>query len=382
MIRLRGEAQGHRAASRDTSPNFALSAVYDNCSGINMNQPTDSASVAVAIRLGGTVQIGSSVLEVLDLMEVFEAIERTGSIKGFAETLGLSYRAAWARLQAYEAALGQPLVRKTRGQGSELTEFGSALAEVFTSAVAGLDANLGRETRAIEHRLRRLLTGRSGALTLAASHDPLLIEVLREIPAEQGEIRLSVMGSSVAVKLLLDGGVDAAGFHCGALTPEQADVPFSGVTASAGLVLHRLFEREQGLLLAPGNPLGIRTLADLTAEGVRYVNRQRGSGTRNWFDRMLAEADLTPGAIQGYAIEEFTHQAVAAMIACGAADAGLGVRAAADQLGLDFLSVGWETYYLATSRSLAAPMFDELITAVRARAARMSGYRLPGTGQS
>ncbi|MCC3263497.1 LysR family transcriptional regulator, partial [Paenibacillus polymyxa] len=64
-----------------------------------MNQPTDSASVAVALRLGGTVQIGSSVLEVLDLMEVFEAIERTGSIKGFAETLGLSYRAAWARLQ-------------------------------------------------------------------------------------------------------------------------------------------------------------------------------------------------------------------------------------------------------------------------------------------
>ena len=343
-----------------------------------MNEFAEGVSVAVAVRLGGTLQIGTNRVEVLDLLVVFEAIRRTGSIKGLADTLGLSYRAAWARLQAYESALGQPLVRKTRGQGSELTEFGAALAESLTSAIPGLNASLGRETRAIEHRVRRLLTGRAGTLRLAASHDPLLIEILREIPAEQGEIEPSVMGSSAAVKLLLDGGVDAAGFHCGALDPEQADAPFSELETSAGLVTHRLFEREQGLLLAPGNPLGIRTLADLTAEGVRYVNRQRGSGTRNWFDRMLAEAGLSPDAIHGYAVEEFTHQAVAAVIACGAADAGLGVRAAAERLGLDFLSVGWETYYLAASRALAGSAFDALIAAVRARAARTSGYRPAG----
>ncbi|KQO94277.1 substrate-binding domain-containing protein [Methylorubrum extorquens] len=341
-----------------------------------MNSTADTGVVVVSVRLVGSMQIGSNVLEVSDLMVALEAIGRTKSIKGLSETLGLSYRTAWCRLQMYEVALGQPLVRKTRGQGSELTEFGAALAEALTSAVAGLDANLGRETRAIEHRLRRLLTGRSEVLTLAASHDPLLIEVLRELPAEHGQIRLSVMGSSTAVKLLLDGGVDAAGFHCGALTPEQADVPFSGVSSSAGLVPRPLFEREQGLLLAPGNPLGIRTLADLTAEGVRYVNRQPGSGTRSWFDRMLAKAGLSPDAIQGYAVEEFTHQAVAAMVACGAADAGLGVRVAAERLGLDFLSVGWETYYLAASRSLASPMFDELVAAVRVRAAETTGYRL------
>lgn len=339
----------------------------------------DKVPVAVDLKLGGTVQIGSNALEVIDLLVLFEAIGRTGSIKGFAETLGLSYRAAWARLQAYERALGQSLVRKTRGQGSELTEFGSALAEAFTAALTGLDASLGRETRAIEHRLRRLLTGQGGALTLAASHDPLLIEVLREIPAEHDTIELSVMGSSAAVKLLLDGGVDAAGFHCGMQDAGEPDGPFAGVKTSTEFVSYPLFEREQGLLLAPGNPLGIRTLADLTAEGVRYVNRQRGSGTRRWFDRMLAEAGLSSTAIHGYALEEFTHQAVAAVIACGEADAGLGVRAAADRLGLDFLSVGWETYYLAASRSLTAPAFDTLIAIVRARAARTSGYRSTGS---
>ena len=341
-----------------------------------MNVAAGKDALAVAFKLGGTVRIGAKAFEVGDLIVMLEGIRRTGSIKGLAETLGLSYRAAWGRVQACEAALGQPLVRKTQGQGSELTEFGLTLAEAFASANSGVGASLERETRAIEHRLRRLLTGRVGALALAASHDPLLIDVLREIPPEHGEIRLSVMGSSAAVRLLLAGGIDIAGFHCGALSPEQAEAPFSGVNEAAGLAVHLLFEREQGLLLAPGNPLGIRTLADLTAEGVRYVNRQPGSGTRSWFDRMLAKAGLSPDAIQGYAVEEFTHQAVAAMIACGAADAGLGVRVAAERLGLDFLSVGWETYYLAASRSLSSPVFDELVAAVRVRAAETTGYRL------
>lgn len=348
----------------------------DSLDAINMNRSSDEAEVAVALGLGGTVRIGPRVLAVSDLMVVFAAIERTGSVQGFADALGLSYRAAWARLQAYEAALGRPLVRKTRGHGTALTEFGAALAEAFSAAASGLEAGFVRETRAAEQRLRRLLTGGAGALALAASHDPLLVEVL----GERGGVALSVMGSRAAVERLLEGSVDAAGFHCGAQGPAEAGAPFSAVDAEAGLVLHPLFEREQGLLLAPGNPRGIRGVADLAGADVRYVNRQRGSGTRDWFDRMLMQAGLAPDAIHGYAVEEFTHQAVAAVIACGAADAGLGVRAAAERLGLDFLPVGWETYYLAASRSLDTPELDGLIAAIRERAARTSGYRAAAAG--
>lgn len=339
----------------------------DSCDAINMKED----SVEVVLGLGGVVRIGATAVAVSDLLVVFEAIARTGSVQGFADALGLSYRAAWARLQTYEAALGRPLVHKTRGHGTALTAFGLSLAEAFAAASAGLEAGLGRETRAVERRLRELLTGRAGVLTLAASHDPLLVEVLGEV----GGFDLSVMGSRAAVERLLEGEVDAVGFHCGARGPGAAGPPFSAIDAAAGIEIHSLFEREQGLLLAPGNPHGIRSLTDLTAEGVRYVNRQKGSGTRDWFDRMLAEAGLAPGAIRGYAVEEFTHQAVAAVIACGAADAGLGVRASAERLGLDFLSVGWETYYLAASRSLAAPALDDLVAAVRARLDRVSGYR-------
>jgi putative molybdopterin biosynthesis protein len=341
--------------------------VNNSCNGINMIQD----SVGVTLGLGGTVRIGASAVEVSDLMVAFEAIARTGSVQGFADALGLSYRAAWARLQTYESALGRPLVHKTRGHGTALTAFGVSLAQALAAAASALEAGLGRETRAVERRLRELLTGRAGALTLAASHDPLLVEVLDEV----GGFEVSVMGSRAAVERLLDGGVDAVGFHCGARGPGAAGPPFSSIEAAAGLALYPLFEREQGLLLAHGNPHGIRSLSDLTAEGVRYVNRQKGSGTRDWFDRMLAEAGLPAAAIRGYAVEEFTHQAVAAVIACGAADAGLGVRASAERLGLDFLSVGWETYYLAASRSFAAPALDDLIAAARARAGRMPGYR-------
>ena len=348
----------------------------DHCDSINMNRMFDDTGIAVSLGLGGTVRIGGSALAVSDLTEMFEAITRTGSVQGFADALGLSYRAAWARLQAYEAALGRPLVRKTRGHGTALTEFGAALAEAFSAAAFGLEAGFVRETRAVEQRLHRLLTGRAGALTLAASHDPLLVEVL----SEGGGIDLSVMGSSAAVERLLAGGADAAGFHCGAMVPADAGPPFSSVEAGAGLVLHPLFEREQGLLLAPGNPRGIRTVTDLARAGVRYVNRQKGSGTRDWFDRMLAQAALSPSAIEGYAVEEFTHQAVAAVIACGAADAGLGVRAAAERLGLDFVPVGWETYYLAASRSLDAPVLDALIAAICERAGRSAGYRVAKVG--
>ncbi|WP_342154867.1 substrate-binding domain-containing protein [Methylorubrum sp. SB2] len=336
-----------------------------------MNQTSDNADIAVALGLGGMVRIDGEALAISDLTLMFEAIGQTGSVQGFADALGLSYRAAWARLQAYEAALGRPLVRKTRGHGTALTEFGAALAEAFSAATLSLEAGFVRETRAVEQRLRRLLTGRAGALTLAASHDPLVVEVL----SEGDGIDLSVMGSSAAVERLLDGSADAAGFHCGAQAPAEAGPPFAAIGAGAGLALHPLFEREQGLMLAPGNPRGIRSVTDLAEEGVRYVNRQKGSGTRDWFDRMLAQAGLEPGAIQGYAVEEFTHQAVAAVIACGAADAGLGVRAAAERLGLDFVTLGWETYYLAASRSLDAPVLERLIAAIREWAGRSSGYR-------
>ena len=118
-----------------------------------------------------------------------------------------------------------------------------------------------------------------------------------------------------------------------------------------GIPVHavRLVDRIQGLMVLPGNPLGIHGVKDLTREGVTFINRQRGSGTRVLFDWELAKQGLKPQAVQGYENEEYTHMNVAAAVLSGRADAGLGVKAAAVALGLDFIPVGVEEYDLIIS---------------------------------
>jgi len=112
------------------------------------------------------------------------------------------------------------------------------------------------------------------------------------------------------------------------------------------VILVNLVYREQGLILAGGNPKDIRKLEDLTRPGVSFVNRQRGSGTRILLDYHLAELGIDTEDIHGYDHEEYTHMAVAVAVKAGAADAGLGIRAAAQALGLEFIGIAEERYDL------------------------------------
>jgi putative molybdopterin biosynthesis protein len=102
-------------------------------------------------------------------------------------------------------------------------------------------------------------------------------------------------------------------------------------------------------MVAAGNPLGIENLADVCRPGVRYVNRQRGAGTRVLLDVTLGQLGITPSHIEGYAREEPTHLAVAAAVASGRADAGMGIMAAARAFGLDFVPLATEPYDLVVA---------------------------------
>ncbi len=337
-----------------------------------MTIPADDGP-GVELGLGGTLRIGRARIAVADTFALLRAVARTGSVQGAATEMGLSYRAAWERVRALEAEVGQPLVRKTRGHGTTLTETGASLHDALASAAAGLALPLARENRAMQARLAALL-GPPRRLTVAASHDPLLMEGL----AQWGGAEIAVMGSRDAVGQLMDGRADAAGFHCGAIVPAEAGPPFSDLVADPAFRVRPLFAREQGWLVAAGNPLGLETPDDLRASKARFVNRQKGSGTRAWFDRLLVEAGIRPEEIVGYGSEEFTHQAVAAVIASGAADAGLGARAAAERFGLGFVSVGWEVYHLAASASLAGDGLDRVQALLAERIGHVPGYRWPG----
>ena len=143
--------------------------------------------------------------------------------------------------------------------------------------------------------------------------------------------------------------------------------------------------------MKPGNPKGIRTLADLARPDVRFVNRQRGAGTRVLLDYHLRQAGVDPAAVQGYQAEEYTHLAVAAAVASGRADCGLGVMAAARALGLDFIPLFNERYDLAIpcqhlpggpSGGLLAPLFELMHDAEFRRAVQtLDGYDVSEMGR-
>ncbi|MDD2443034.1 MAG: molybdopterin biosynthesis protein [Desulfotomaculaceae bacterium] len=155
------------------------------------------------------------------------------------------------------------------------------------------------------------------------------------------------VGSLGGLSALKRGEAHCAGTHL--LDEETGEYNISYIKRllpGRDIVLVNLVYREQGLILAEGNPKGIRNLEDLARQGVSFVNRQRGAGTRILLDYMLKKLGLDPDLIHGYDHEEYTHMGVAAAVKSGAADAGLGIRAAALALGLDFIGIVEERYDL------------------------------------
>jgi molybdate-binding protein len=154
--------------------------------------------------------------------------------------------------------------------------------------------------------------------------------------------------------------------------------------------VHRLVHvavRTQGLFAAPGNPKRVLGLADLRREELRFVNRPEGSGTRMLTDLLLAREGIAPAQVRGYDSAEFTHAAVAAFIASGMADVGVGVQTAARRFGLHFIPLVRERYFLAFDRAGAQqspmPQVLELLSspAYRAAVAALPGYDAGETGR-
>jgi molybdate-binding protein len=147
----------------------------------------------------------------------------------------------------------------------------------------------------------------------------------------------------------------------------------------------RFVTRTQGLMVAGGNPLGVNSLADLARPGIRFINRQKGSGTRFLLDAMLEAQSLDSRSIEGYERGEFTHAAVAAFVASGIADVGLGVEPAARQFKLDFIPLLEERYLLAcNAESVKEPAVGELIELLKGdafRAMAETGYTLDSPGE-
>jgi len=227
------------------------------------------------------------------------------------------------------------------------------------------------------------------------SHDltlDLLAQHLAQHTADapEGLVRLSSanVGSQGGLVALRRGEAHLAGSHL--LDPDTGEYNLGEVRRylpGTPVAVVALVGREQGLIVPRGNPLTLRTLADLSRPGVSFVNRQRGAGTRVLLDFELVKIGLSTEEIDGYEREEYTHLAVAAAVASGAAACGLGIAAAARALELDFVPLFKERYDLVIPQeyytsALLRPLLDLLHDEpFRAAVAALPGYDVSRMGE-
>lgn len=271
---------------------------------------------------------------------------------------------------------------------------GSGVVSSFMKADGILEVPQGLEGyEAGEEVTLRLLSPMEklrNTLVVIGSHDPLLDELADML--HLGDPRLymssSHVGSMGGIMAIRRGEAHMAGCHLLDTADGTYNRSFIRKYFPKGDVrLVSCVGRQQGLMVARGNPLNICRFADISRQGIRYVNRQKGSGTRILTDYLCSREKVEPSDVYGYTREELTHTSVAAQIACGSADVGMGIYSAAKLYDLDFIPICIEEYDLIIpNHAWDSPMVQQLLTILRSDAFRekilsMGGYTAEHPGQ-
>jgi putative molybdopterin biosynthesis protein len=316
------------------------------------------------------------------LVDLLHAVQEHGSISGAAKVLGLSYRHVWGELRRWEAELAHPLIVWEKGQRARLAPFGEKLLWAERQAQARLAPQIEALRSELERAFAVAFDDSAQVLTLFASHDDGL-SLLRGFAAAQAQLHLDVRfcGSVDAITALNAGRCTLAGFH----SSQQPGLGSHTQRTYQPLLQpgrHKLIgfaARSQGLMVAPGNPLRLASMADVALRRARFVHRPAGSGTRLLCDELLEREGLTAADVAGYAREEPSHAALAQAVASGAADAGLGIEAAARARGLDFVPLLQEHYYLVCLKeALDEPPIAALRLLLQGQAWQHAIAALPG----
>jgi putative molybdopterin biosynthesis protein len=238
-----------------------------------------------------------------------------------------------------------------------------------------------------------LLTSRRGierTLVVVGSHDMTLDLIANLLKKCDPQINLasSNVGSLGGLLALRKSTAHLAGSHL--LDTETGEYNISYINrylSGVEVYLINLVHREQGLIVAPDNPKSIKGLEDLTRDGVSFVNRQAGSGTRILLDWRLGQLGIDSAKIKGYGREEYTHMAVAVDVLSGTADVGMGIHAAAQALALDFIPVTTERYDLVIpAEHYDNPLVQELLEVIASQEFKeqvmaLGGYDVRDTGR-
>lgn len=317
------------------------------------------------------------------LFDLLAAVLEGGSIRHAAQSLGCSYRYVWGSLRKWEETLGEPLVIWSQGQRARPTQFAERLLWAERRARTRMQPHI----EALRLNLSRVLPDaqdqRHQLLTVRASHD-IALPVLQQHAAESADLHLDIrfQGSVESLRALNDRQCLVAGFHV-PLLRGAAPVFAKALKPLLKPGRHKLIgcsRRLQGLMVRREHAASVRSFSDVMRQQLRFVNRQPGSGTRMLVEHLMQEFCIDPGALRGYdGLTEETHVAVAACVASGLADAGVGIEAAAIQFGLHFAPLVEENYFLACLKpNLEHPAVERLRTVLAGEGWRGILANLPG----
>lgn len=305
-----------------------------------------SRGIHLQYRFGADRQGGADIEN--PLFDILSALSAAGSIQHAATALGMSYRHLWGSLKQWEETLGEALVVWVRGQPARLTPFAQRLLWSERQARARLAPHI----EALRHELRRVMDeafdGSLQLLRIDASHD-LALPHLQALATERERLHLDLRfaGSLDALRSLADGRCQVAGFHVPPLLDRHEDYAraLKPLLRPGQHKLIACMRRQQGLMLPPGNPGGVTSLAEVVRQKLRFADREAGAGTHLLTDHLLRQAGLERSALT-VACTDVSHVAAALSVASGQAEASVGLRAAAESAGLAFVPLVEEDYFL------------------------------------
>jgi molybdate-binding protein len=208
-------------------------------------------------------------------------------------------------------------------------------------------------------------------IPILGSNDPALQQVFEKISPspEDPACFLINLDSLEGLVRLREGICEMATVHLLAAEEHEYNRPYvRHMFPGEAMVLIRLYQREQGLLVQAGNPLNISSVSDLSRPGIRLINRERGAGTRVWLDDALERQGIARDQINGYANDVRSHIEVARMIAQGNADVGIGLPSSARHFGLDFIPLFEEPYELVlTQKVYTDPRFSRFFDMIASK---------------
>jgi molybdate-binding protein len=259
-----------------------------------------------------------------------------------------------------------------RGHGSQLSEYAQYLI-LFTDDFDQKTLHLGQTSLShLEEGFAQFRVKAKKQWRFASSSDPIIQKSVMDMDS----FELITAGSGEALERLLNYEVDIAGFHVS--DPRSSQI-ISKRLRKEGMEIFPVMKRVQGFMVAKGNPHNLTSVKDLLRPKIRFINRQKGSGTRLLLDTILGKEDIDPHNINGYQNEEFTHSAIAMSILAKRADVGMGVKSVAIENGLDFIQVKDEIFFLAMGEELSSNKdLAKLIRKIRSLSSETPGYKSIG----